>query len=204
MSEVLLINPRKRGGKKRRAKTSSRRRTRRSNPIRRARSVSRRRRNPVAYARKRVMRRRRSNPIRVGNVFSQLMPAVKGAAGAIATDVAFRMIPLPGALSALKGGMLAPVTKIAVALGVGYLASRFGGRTLGREMTSGALVVIAYDVINQQLLSRLPVVSDPGVDQYISGLGYQSAGQVLTDNSGGMDQYISGMGSGVLSDMEGF
>ena len=207
MQEIMLVNP------------SRRRRRRKSNPRhkrRRSHHVSRRRRNPflslprkrhrrrTRHLSRRIMRRRRRNPIRMGGVMSAIVPAFKGALGAAGTDVAYRFLPTPGALAMLKGP-LAPITKVAVAFGVGWLASMFGGRSLGRDMTSGALVVIAYDFLNANVLSRLPAIGTP-VGEYISGLGYQATGRqletdyyglpdysALSEQGEGMGEYISGM-----------
>lgn len=190
--ELLLVNPRKRRRRRRKGHSMSRRR----------------RRNPHKY-RYRSMRRRRRNPAmrlpRVGQVTQMLVPAFQGAAGAIATDAAFRMIPLPGALAQLKTGFLAPVTKIAVAIGVGAIANAIGGRQLGQRMTSGALVMIAYDFWRATLARFMPQAAG----EYISGLGYGGAGMIVDDSgqivpNGGMQEYISGMGEGDFSTMEAF
>lgn len=187
MQELLLVNP----GKRRRRNSSKQRRRR--NPGYRSHVMRRRRRNP-GY------RRRRRNPAmrvpRVGQVMQMLVPAFQGAGGAIATDLAFRMIPLPGALAQLKTGFLAPVTKIAFAIGVGALANAIGGRSLGRQMTSGALVMIAYDFWRTALARFMPQATS----EYISGLGYQNPGLVLEEPS--MGEYISGLGEGSMVDLD--
>lgn len=131
-----------------------------------------------------------------------LMPAVWGGAGAVATDIAFRLLPVPGALSILKG-TLAPVTRVGVALGVAKLGSMFLGAEKGRDMLTGSLAVIAYDLLNTYALRFLPVVGAPaaapaGTSGYelsgyeLSGsLGYNSPGQVV--GGSGMGEYVSGM-----------
>jgi len=189
MQEILLVNPRHRGGKKRHAK----RRARRRNP-------SRGRSHSVKRARSRFMRRRRSNPrFSFGGLKGMLMPAVWGGTGAVATDLAYRLLPVPGALSMLKGP-LAPVTKVAVALGVSAVARMALGANIAKDMLSGSLAVIAYGLINELILSRIPVISAPVAGYELHGnLGYISPGAVVggsgralvTENVG---EYVSGMG----------
>lgn len=177
MKEILLVNPRPR--RRGRRKTASKKRRSRTMSRRRIRSPGRyrRRSSPLRRYRRRTMRRRR-NPIRAGNILSDLMPALQGAAGAIVTETAYRFIPAPGALAMLKGPMLAPVTKLATAYGVSMLARTFLGRRVATNLLSGALVVIAYDFVNQQILSRLPAVGS-GVSAYMDELGYHSAGAIV-------------------------
>jgi hypothetical protein len=204
MAEVLLVNPRRR-----RRKSASAKKRRRNPAKRRAigytvgtRRIRRRKLNPARRTRaksyrRRVMRRR-SNPIGVRGIVADLMPAVKGAVGAIATETAFRFLPTPGPLAMLKGG-LAPVTKIGVAYGLSKVIQMFAGRSIARDMLSGALVVIAYDFVNQQVLSRIPMVS-AGAGEYMSGLGYHSAGAVMaaTPQLAGTGEYMEAyMGEGV-------
>jgi len=211
MSEILLINPRKRGTtRKRNSKGRFVKSSARRAPAKRR--VTRRRRNPTALAANPIRRRtrsvarkvsrRRRNPIRARGIVAQLMPAVKGAAGAVVTDLAYRFLPTPGPLAMLKGP-LAPVTRIGVAFGASKLASMVIGKKNAGEMLSGALTVIAYGLLNEHVLSRLPIV---GVGEYVSGVGYNDAamsfepsGGVLpdpgmTDYEGeqvGMGEYLS-------------
>ena len=119
------------------------------------------------------------------------------------TDLAYRFIPTPGPLAMLKGP-LAPVTRVGVAWLVSSLVSTFAGKRNGVDMLNGALTVIGYGFINDQVLTRLPVI---GVGEYISGdLGYQDAavsfdpaGTALPDagaddfTSAGIGEYISGL-----------
>jgi hypothetical protein len=181
MQEILLVNPRKRRRRRRNPGFFA--------PVRRRRRsyrVMRRRRNPAALP-------------RVGQITQMLVPATQGALGAIATDAVFRMVPLPGALAQLKTGFLAPVTKIAVAVGVGALATAVGGRSLGRHMTSGALVMIAYDFWRAMLARFVPQAAG----EYISGLGYQNPGLLVEDSQPALGEYISGMGDGsMISDFD--
>jgi hypothetical protein len=189
MQEIALINPHKRGSKKRRA-----RRGRKRNPSRSRKHVSR--------ARHRFMRRRRNPAARftVGGIQRALMPALWGGVGAVGTDIAYRMLPVPGALSILKGP-LAPVTKIGVAFGVAWVANMVGGRNVSKDMLSGSLAVIAYGLINDLVLSRLPVMGAPVAGYEMMGLGYnspgaivQGSGQAMLPDSAGeyVNEYVSG------------
>lgn len=199
MSEILLINPRKRktpprgpGGRFRKRKTASRKRTtrRRRNPSPAARAISTTQ-PRTRYVTRSAPRRaaRRSNPARrrmtPQTVMNQLVPAVQGAGGAILTDIVYRFLPTPGPMAMLKGP-LAPVTRIGVAMGASWLASFMVSRKAAFNMFNGALTVIAYGLINEHVLSRLPVI---GVGEYISeypGIGYQDAAQTFDPTPGAL------------------
>lgn len=192
MSEILLINPRKRrraSTKRKRSasgrfvKTASRKRAaprrRRRNPAPAALAANPRRRRSASRSVARRVTRRRRNPTARG-IVAQLMPAVKGAAGAAITDIAYRFIPTPGPLAMLKGP-LAPVTRVAVAFGVSQVARFAVGKRVAGEMLSGALTVIAYGLINEYVLSRIPMI---GVGEYVSGLGYNDAAMSFDPGGG--------------------
>lgn len=201
MSEILLINPVKRRRNRKGRFVKGPARKRRASPRRRRRNPNgtytpsgahpagalinpKRRRRSYRSVARRVSRKRRRNPrmrAPMGGIVAQLMPAVMGATGAVATDLAFRFIPTPGPLAMLKG-QLAPVTRIALAFGVSTVAGFMVSRKAAGEMLSGALTVIAYGLMNQYVLSRLPVV---GVGEYISDggyMGYNDAGQSFDPN----------------------
>jgi hypothetical protein len=79
-----------------------------------------------------------------------------------------------------------------------------GGRNVSKDMLSGSLAVIAYGLINDLVLSRLPVLGAPVAGYEMMGLGYGNAAAVvqgsghpaLTDTTGeyvsGVDEYVSG------------
>jgi hypothetical protein len=189
--EFALVNPHKRGGKKRRARRSAaaRKSSRRSVSV--ARHVSR--------SRRRSYRGRARNPISLGGLKNRLMPAVVGGAGAVATDLAYRFLPVPGALSILKG-TLAPVTKVGVAFAVAKLASMIVGGKRADEMLTGSLAVIAYGLVSDGLLRFLPVIGAPAAAPAavsgaydFAGLGYTGPAATLAPG-GGVGEYVSGMG----------
>lgn len=119
------------------------------NPRRKSRRKSRKiyaRRNPVARSRT----RRRSSTLGGGisqsysSFTSMLIPAGIGAASALALDAVLAQVDemLPAELTTGIGGT---ATRIAGAIGAGYVARRFGGRKFGNEVMAGALIVVLYD-----------------------------------------------------------
>lgn len=199
---MFVINPRRRRRRKMSAKQRKyfgkrRTRARSANPRRR------RRRNPVgAYmtalagnprrrrhhvARRRIGRRRSRNPrFSVGGVMRQVIPAAIGGAGALGLDMALAVLPVP---DMLKSGPLAILTKIAGAIGLGYVAGMVIGRERGRLVTTGALTVVAYNAIKQvaqQVAPTLPGLADYEdyqIGAYMASnmgrLGYVSPAPVL-------------------------
>lgn len=172
MSEMLLINPRKRrksrkaaspAQKRARAKFAAAARarsTRRSNPIR----ARRRRRNPapalMANVRRRVSRvrrhvsRRRRNPITLGGttrtIMSQVRQALIGGAGAVAMDALWARVNgmLPLALQNVPGVVDAGTAVKAVATVVlGKLLAK-PTKGLSTQMALGSLTVQAHGIIS--------------------------------------------------------
>lgn len=173
MAELLLINPRKRRRKAKKAKRRARRNpvsmravTRRaSNPRRRRRA----RRNPVSYAavsrRARALgnpRRRRRNPsFRMGGIFSGLVPMIRdaaiGAAGAVAVDLAMGQVNryLPAAVQVVPGRVGAgDAVKAVITVALGKLLAR-PTRGMSNKMAAGALTVQAHGIIKQFLPATL-------------------------------------------------
>lgn len=196
MNEIVLINPRRRRRRKMSAKQRKyfgRRRARKSV----ARVSRRRRRNPIgAYMagnprrRRRhrsvaryVGRRRHRNPrFSLGGlkgITSKLIPAGIGGLGAVALDVTLASLPVP---DMLKTGPIAIATKIAGALGLGWVAGMLIGRENGKLVTMGALTVVAYNVIRGVAQQVLPATT-PGLSDYtdygMGGLGWVSPAPVL-------------------------
>lgn len=192
MSELMLVNPRKRrrkSGKRRmsakQAKYFSPRRKRRaaaSSPRRRRRASARRAAAPVA---RRARRRSRRSFLRntsgslslKPNVFIRetLIPSAVGGAGALAVDAAWAALPLP---AQIKSGPMAPVAKAAGAVAVGLIASKVAGKKIGAQVTSGYLTVLAYNLLKGVVQKALPQMP---LGDY--GMGYVQAGQFLPDQS---------------------
>lgn len=190
MAELLLINPRHRrrasvkrarrnprrrrrramtalqrqyfGGRRARRLTRNPRRRRRYHAMRRnPRRVRRFRRNP-SFARARAYVRGARFPTTVGGIMDMIIPASIGAAGALALDMAWGSLPLPATLTT---GTLAPVTRIAGAIGIGVVVGMVAGRRNGALAGAGALTVTMYDLIKPYVASAFPQVP---------GLGYWS------------------------------
>lgn len=169
------------GGRKAKAKSSSSRKRRRSAPAaatttrkRRKSTVARRkRRAPARRARRRSTRRR--NPA----LMSQLRTGLKDAAAIVVGKAGARIIPtlIPGVPRTGPVGLL---VQAASAVGLGYLADRFVGRDLGRQILAGALsapietAVVAY---------RVPLLG-PALDPT------SSAALVAAAGSSGMAAYV--------------
>jgi len=225
MSEILLVNPRRRatggrGRKKTRSpaqKAATRRlvarnkkggstsRKRKRNPVPGRRSASRTRRTT------RRATRRKSNPslgINRRTVMDSATAAASGAAGAIALDIALAYLPLP---IALKSGVMGKVTKAvgAIALGVAAKATKLVSNATARDMTVGALTV-QFTGIGRDLLGQFA----PGValsayadEDYMDALGYAGSGwnpsQSLNWANNGMGAYNVGEGYDIAAPGDG-
>lgn len=147
MAEMLLINPRKRPGAKRRANPTAKRRVhtkRRKNPI----EAVKRRRNPVAAMRRRVMRRR--NPIAMGGGYmTAIREALMGGAGAVAMDVVFGQVNrfLPATLQKTPGTVGAgDAVKAVLTVFIGQALNKVT-RGFSRKAAQASLTVQAHDII---------------------------------------------------------
>lgn len=178
MSEILLVNPRRRRASKKRV-TRKRRRNpvARANPVRRRKRRVARRRNPVS--RRRRTRSRRRNPLgfKQTAIKGQVTNGVTGALGALGLDVALAYIPVP---AMLKAGVVGKVVKGVAAIGLGIVANRFlkVSATNATRLTEGALTV-QFHGIGRELLTQFA----PGValsaylnDEFDSSLGYAGSG----------------------------
>lgn len=154
MSELLLINPRKRRKAKAHGKKRVRSRRRhlaiRSNPIRKARRVRRFRRNPIGGG-------------LVRNVGTQLKNGAIGAAGAIATEMALSYLPVP---DSLKSGPLGALTSALTGVLIGVAVGKMGSRSIGEKIADGAITVALYKAGRSTLAGKLP-----GLAGYDDGMG---------------------------------
>jgi hypothetical protein len=192
MSQLLLINPRrKRRHSKRRARARNpkrrhvarsvtrrtyRRRARAVNPRRRRHHVARFR-NPV---RRRRVSRRGGRGFSVKGLTSSIMPAAVGAVGAVGLDVAYGY--LGGFLPASVSGnvYLSAAVKLAGAYGLGVLAGKVMGQEKGRAVTLGAMTVVSYGIIKSLVAQFAPNV--PGLHGYPDG--FQGMGAYMPNLSG--------------------
>lgn len=146
MAEMLLINPRKRGAK-RRATPHAKRRVhakRRKNPI----AAVKRRRNPIAAMRRRVHRRR--NPIAMGGGYmTAIREALMGGAGAVAMDVVFGQVNkfLPATLQKTAGTVGAgDAVKAVLTVFIGQALNK-ATKGFSRKAAQASLTVQAHDII---------------------------------------------------------
>jgi hypothetical protein len=159
MSEIMLINPRKRRRKKRR---TTKKRARKRNPVRR---------------KKATRRRRRRNPVR-GGVQGQVMTALTGASGALALDVALGYLPIP---ANLKAGIVGTAVKAGLAIGIGVLGknAKLVRPATAAKLADGALTVVLHNELKRQVANFLPAVQlgeylDAGYNN--NGMGYYGSG----------------------------
>lgn len=208
MSEILLVNPRKRrakrkmsakqakyfgGGRKRRrkSKVSAKRRRRavavvHTNP-------KRRRRSTLTRAVRRTMRRRHSNPSLRG-LSSSAMPMLKagaiGAAGALGLDFlwGYGKGYLPASIAGSPIAQYA--AKLAGALAVGIIGNKLL-RGKGRDMAVGATTVVLHDAFKAQLTAAFPTLQLGEYLTYAPTVGTtRRAGRIM---STGVGEYLSGL-----------
>lgn len=164
-----------------------------------SRPIRRRKLNP----RRKAYRRRRSNPrFSVGGITGQVIPALYGAGGAIALNIALSYIPLPAALST---GWARHGVRLVGALGLGWAARKFLGAK-GNAVAAGALTVVVYDILKGVLAQAAP---DLGArlgeyeDVSLSGdEGFTDPASIVS----GMGAYLTGPMDGPLDgvgDMSG-
>lgn len=182
----------------------TRRRARRSVAPKRspARRKYRRSSSTAASSAGRTLRYRRPNPI--GDfVGSTLIPSAVGGAGALALDVAIAMLPLP---PAMKAGPMAPLVRVAGAVGLGMIAGKVAGRRVGEQVAAGALTVTLYNAARAALVrvsgGKIPGLSmyPEGVGDYVSeadmeALGYTGSAEQIGEYVG--DESMSGYETGV-------
>lgn len=189
-NEVLLVNPRRRRGRRgaaRRAAPSARRtvrravkRTRRRNPIgpfagrgsgvgmyvsnpRRRPRITRRRR-PTRIARRSRYRRNPAGRMTMRGIVNDLVfPAATAGAGALMLDVLWGFVPVP---VEIKTGPMRHVAKGLGAVVLGQIVGTLATKRMGDTMAMGALTVVfhsAFREMSAQFMPNLP-------------LGYYSAG----------------------------
>lgn len=200
MSELILVNPRRR---KRRAHAKRRRVRRmtakqakyfapRSNPHRRRRRHVARKRNPsrrrhYAVHRHTVRRRRRNPSFRslTGSIVPTLEAGAYGAAGGLLADLIYGYTSqqswFPSMLAAAPGTPMYLVAKLALAFGVGALGN-MALKGKGQQLTVGATTVALHDFVKAQLanspsfplgayLTMAPTVSDTTPGNYATNRG---------------------------------
>lgn len=200
MNELLVVNPRSRRNAKgqfvkrvrasgRRRKTTAHRRHRRRNPIAALAANPRRKRRSKwfkvkAHQRNPIHRRaRRRNPVslaafRPKSIIAELIPAVIGGAGALALDVALSKIPTPDMLQNPAGKL---AIRVLGAIGLGLVAGMVK-KNIGRQVTAGALTVVAYNTLRDVVQKVAPSITMNG---YIDdSMGYIDPAPQLMDGMG--------------------
>lgn len=161
MAEMLLINPRKRPGRKTRKTGAKRTKARRRNPIA---AMSRRvRRNPVRALHRRVMSRRRRNPaMRLGGMtgyMTAIREAIMGGVGAVAFDIVHGQIKrfLPPALQVTPGKIGAGDAVRAII--TVFVGGALNGVTRGfsKKAAMASLTVQAHDLLKGFVPAALPL-----------------------------------------------
>lgn len=101
---------------------------------------------------RRTRRHRSHNPFSSRGLVSAVMPAAIGAAGAIGLDVLMAYLPLP---ATLQTGWMNTLTRAAGAIGLGLVAGKVMGKSIGHEVAAGGLIVVAYSALKATLAPTL-------------------------------------------------
>jgi hypothetical protein len=219
MQEILLVNPKRRPSKRRKAASPAQKRARAAfaarsrsrskgttvmaNPRRRrAKRTTARKANPsrvryVTRARKSNPRRRR-NPLReaTGKPLSLLTPALVGALGATAVNTLLSYITpsLPATLTSTPNMMY--LTQLAAGLGLAFVAPHAGSkRNMIMQMAEGSLTVTLHSAIVGLSGGMGMTLSGRG---RMNGMGVYMPGKMAVPTANGlngMGAYLTGSGS---------
>ena len=184
---TLLTNP-----KRRTAKRATRK------PVAAARKVARKAKTARKYPRPtkarasmaaRVLRRRRKNPSARGIVDANLMPALKGAVGAVAINTVYDMLPIP---ANLQVGMVGNLVKMGAAIGIGMAAekAKLAKGTTARDMVNGMLTVQLAGMLSEVVggvTATLPTPT-PAATGYVSAA--PTAGALGMYEQGGFESTL--------------
>lgn len=178
---VSRAKPKRKAAKSTPAKTAPKRRTHRITSAAEA-SVAGRK-----------LRYRRKNPIGGDFIGGTLIPAAVGGASAVGIDVLMGVLPLP---VQMKTGPMAPVVRVAAAIGLGFVASKVASRRVAEQVAVGAITVTAYQLM-RTVAAKMTAGKVPGLSEYVSGdsIGYDGYAVVPT-----VGEYVSGDGVGEYVD----
>lgn len=194
MSELMLINPRKR--RRRRHKISAKQRKyfgkRRTRSHKRRSVLSarpRRRHHYMSNPHRRRHKRYRLNPSFGGFkpmsfVKDTLMPSSVGAAGALGLDMLLGFVPLPAMLKTGAGNTLA---RIGGAVGIGMLAGMVTNKRMGEQVGAGALTVVLYDVLKGFIKTSFPTLQLGDLPSEYPQMEYLSPAPQVSD----MGEFVS-------------
>lgn len=227
MSEILLVNPRKRRKARRaKARKSTRRRRRAvarvAAPRRRRRRAVARRRNPAKrrasrrpamgyVVGSRKIRRRKLNPSFrgiTGNLKSTAMAGAVGAVGALGNDLLYGYVKtrLPAQLQTGWGRV---AVKGLFAVLVGMVGAKVM-RGKGQDLARGAMTVVLHEAFKGQLATMAPQLPLGEFDELSYVDPAQSVGSYVNGYISGdadddyvQNEVLSGDASDILSDYEG-
>ena len=179
MSQLMLVNPRKRRTKRKTARKTVAVRRRRSNPVTKLTRRTKYRRNPIP---------------KMGGVVNTLKDGAIGAVGAVASEIVLSKLPLPAQMATGNGRVAASAL---VSIGIGMAVAKFGkNKALGHTMAKGGVTVALHSII-RGAASNIPGVglsgySDGllGMEDGLLGMGYYDAAP--TFDAEGMGYYDSG------------
>ena len=220
MAQLMLINPRKRTGGRKKPRTAAQRaatkRMLAANRSKRGvapkRATRKRRKNPIGLARvKRAVSRvsprkrrsaRRRNPIggslrgAAGGIMGMSMQALQGAGGALLVNTALNYIPmLPTALTSGNGKYIA---RVGVAIAIGVFGKKIMPQRIATNMAVGAMTVALHDLLLGIAAGAMPKLQLGDVGDY-AGIGeYQPEAQQLQyqQSLSGVDVYDTAGGVG--------
>lgn len=197
MSLAYVVNPSSRKKRRRRSRAaksnpSRHRRRRRSSAVKR--NPSRRHRFFGAVSRRR--RGYRRNPIALRGIVSQyVVPAAIGAGGAVATKLAFGLLPIP---AQLKTGPIQPVARMGVAILIGMLVGKFVNKRVGTAMALGGATVVAADLATDFVQKTFPTLSLGDSQEYPMLEYYDGQNVGALFNDGGMGAVVEDTSVGAL------
>mgnify|MGYP001566405584 CR=1 FL=1 len=184
MSVAFILNPTpKRGKGGRFVKGSHKKKASRKTHTAKRKTKRKTKRNPIMSfdgKRRRHYRRNQMGGI-MGTLQSSVMPVAIGAGGALLTDLAIGYLPLP---DTVKTGIMRPITKGGVAIGLGIIAGMLTSKATGAKVMAGALTVVVYSELKAFLQTQMPKLPLSGVEEYpaLEFAGYGNYG--LQDNMG--------------------
>jgi len=195
MAQLMLINPRKRTGGRKKPRTAAQKAaTKRMLAANRAkhggapkRKAHKRRKNPIGLSRvvhhaKRAAHRvvhhkrrsaRRRNPIggsmrgAASGVMGMGMQALQGAGGALLVNTALNYIPMLPA--ALKSGNGKYIARVGVALAIGVFGKKVMPQKLATNMAVGAMTVALHDLLLGLAATAMPKLQLGDVGDYVYG-----------------------------------
>lgn len=172
-----------------RAKRARKSGRRRKNPVGMYLAANPKRRKRRASSSRRHSIRRRRNPVGFKlsprGIMAKAMPALVGGGGAVANDLlynfALNALPAtfaPEIVANLRSGMLRHAGKAVSAILLGTVAGFVLPRRIAEQMSTGALIVVGYNVVRDAVARFAPGVS---MGMYLNtgemnGLGWAGAG----------------------------